>query len=334
MSPDLQTFALAAGTTAAVGAVGAAAVSRLARRSVSTATTAAPSVVVAAMAAGILVCARAMFLSEHDIGLVFVVLAATVPVGVVIGALLGRHVRSMDAAAAAEAAARARAVALDASRREMVAWVSHDLRTPLAGIRAMAESLEDGMAADPDDYYRRIRCETDRVAGMVDDLLALTSLHAGTTRLDLVSVSLADLVSDTIATMRPVAKARGIDIRGSADGPVRVVADARQLSRALLNLADNAVRHTPAGGVVEVQATTRGVDGATLTVQDGCGGIAPADLEHLFEPGWRGTAARTPGDGRGAGLGLAVVDAVTSAHGGTVSIENHGAGCRATVHLV
>jgi signal transduction histidine kinase len=334
MSPDLTAFALAGGTTAVVGAAGALVVGRLARRSVPAATVSAPLVVIVSMAAGVLVCARAMFLSEHDIGLVLIVLAATVPVALVVGVLLSRQVRAADRRAAAEAAARAKAEALDASRREMVAWVSHDLRTPLAGIRAMAEALEDGVAADPHEYHRRIGRETDRLAGMVDDLLALTSLHAGTTRLELTVVSLADLVSDTLATIRPLAQRLGVVVDGSADGPVAVRGDARQLSRALVNLVDNAVRHTPGGGQVVVTASRDAtLHCARLRVHDECGGIPPEDLAHLTEPGWRGSAARSPGDGRGAGLGLAVVEGIAKAHGGSLSVVNDGLGCLATVEV-
>ncbi len=216
----------------------------------------------------------------------------------------------------------------------MVAWVSHDLRTPLAGIRAMAEALEDGVAADPRDYHRRIGRETDRLAGMVDDLLALTSLHAGTTRLDVTSVSLADLASDTLATIRPLAQRLAVAVHGSADGPVAVRGDARQLSRALVNLVDNAVRHTPGGGQVVITASREVISQrAWLRVHDECGGIAPEDLPHLTEPGWRGSAARSPGDGRGAGLGLAVVEGIAKAHGGTLSVVNDGPGCLASVEL-
>lgn len=332
MSPDLTAFALGAGTAAAVGATASALVATVARRSVPTATTLAPLVVVGSMAAGILVCARAMFLSEHDLGLVLTVLAATVPVALLVGVLLGRHVRGMDRRAQEDAAERARAIALDASRREMVAWVSHDLRTPLAGIRAMAEALEDGVANDPTSYHRRIGAETDRLAGMVDDLLALTSLHAGTTRLEIGPVSLTDLVSDTLATIRPVAEARGVSVVGQCMPATSAAADARQLSRAVLNLVDNAVRHTPGGGRVTIEGW-RDAAGAWIQVQDGCGGIPETDLPHLLEPGWRGTAARSPGEGVGAGLGLAVADGVARALGGQVSIVNHAPGCRATVQL-
>lgn len=332
MSPDLTAFALGAGTTAAVGGTASALVAAIARRSVPTATTLAPLVVVGSMAAGILVCARAMFLSEHDLSLVLTVLAATVPVALLVGVLLGRHVRGMDRQAQQHAAEGARAAALDASRREMVAWISHDLRTPLAGIRAMAEALEDGVANDPPSYHRRIGAETDRLAAMVDDLLALTSLHAGTTRLEVGPVSLADLVSDTLATIRPVADARGVAVAGSCPPATLASADARHLSRAVLNLVDNAVRHTPSGGTVTIEG---GVDasGAWVRVQDGCGGIPEADLAHLLEPGWRGTAARSPGDGVGAGLGLAVADGVARALGGEVSIVNRDPGCLATLRL-
>lgn len=337
MTPDVAAFTIAAGTTSTVGVVGAAGISALARRSVRAASVGAPLVVVASMAAGILVSAKAMFLSEHDNSLVLMVLLATVPIALVVGVLLGREVRSIDRRAVEQAAERERTAALEASRREMIAWVSHDLRTPLAGIRAMAEALEDGLAPRPGEYHARIRTETDRMAGMVDDLLALTSLQAGTTRLDRSRVSVDDLVSDTLATVAPVAAARSVRVEGSADGPLPVRGDVRQLSRAVLNLVDNAVRHTPPGAVVRVCAELDAQPGrpatVVVTVQDACGGIPPEDLPHVFEPGWRGSAARTPGEGQGAGLGLAVVAAIVAVHDGTVGVRNAGSGCLVAMRL-
>ena len=191
---------------------------------------------------------------------------------------------------------RAREQQLEDARRELVSWVSHDLRTPLAGMRAMAEALEDGLAEDPARYHRQIRTEVDRMVRMVDDLFELSRLHAGVLRLAPEPIDLGDLVSDTIAGADPVARRHRIRLGGSVEQPVRVRADPDGLSRVVSNLVMNAIRHTPADGVVEVRA--RGVaDGVELTVTDGCGGLPPEDLARVFDVAWQGRAARTPAVG-------------------------------------
>lgn len=332
MGPELQVLVLSALTAAVVGAAGALVVIATARRSVRTAVLVSPLVVVASVAVGVLVSARAMFLSPHDLSVVLLVLAAAVPVALVFGVVAARRVHALDRQAVQEAAARRRDREVEDSRREMVAWVSHDLRTPLAGIRAMAESLEDGVATDPGRYHARIRAEADRMALMVDDLLALSRIQSGTLRLAREQVSLADLVSDTLASAQPLAATHRVHLRGGAEGAVRASVDARELSRALTNLVVNAVRHTPPDGTVVVRARHDDV-AAVVTVADGCGGIAAADLPRLFEPGWRGSGARTPGEGTGAGLGLAIVRGVVEAHGGDVDVVNVEGGCRFEVRI-
>jgi signal transduction histidine kinase len=237
-------------------------------------------------------------------------------------------------ASAQEAAQRDRDRQVEQSRRELVAWVSHDLRTPLAGIRAMAEALEDGHAPADGSYPARIRSEADRMSDMVGGLLALSRLQSGTLRLDLAPVDVGDLVSDAVASARVLADGRGVHVTGSAP-PLAVTAsaDAGELSRALSNLVTNALTHTAPGGTVDISldADPDGTDGAgfaRVAVADGCGGIPEDELERLFEPGWRGTSARTPAAGVGAGLGLAVARGIARAHGGEVTVANTGPGCR------
>ncbi len=332
MGPELEAVTLSAGVAAAVAGVGAAAVAVLARRSVTAAAVAAPVVVVLSVAAGVYASARAMILDPADSATMLLILAAAVPIAVLVGVLIAQRVHLVDRQAAEAAAARERDREIEASRRELVAWASHDLRTPLAGLRAMAEALEDGVAADPHRYHVQMREEVDRMSTMVDDLLALSRIQSGALRLTLEPVSLADLVSDSLASAQPLAEAHGVLLSGSADGPVAARVDTRELSRAVANLVLNAVRHTPRGGsvVVEVSADDQT---AVIGVQDGCGGIPPADLARLFEPGWRGTTARTPGEGEGAGLGLAIVRGVTEAHGGRVAVRNSPPGCRFELRL-
>ncbi len=331
MTPQLQTVLLAAGTAALVGAAGVVVVGATARRSIRAASVITPLVVVASVAVGVVVSARAMFLSAHDLTAVLLVLAAATPVALVFGVVLARRVHALDQRAVEAAAARERDREVEARRREMVAWVSHDLRTPLAGIRAMAESLEDGVVADPQRYHTRIRVEVARMATMVDDLLALSRIQSGALRLVREQVSLGDLLSDAMASLQPMAADADVRLRGDARGGVRADVDTREMSRALTNLIVNAIRHTPPDGTVVVEA---GHDHGTalVTVVDECGGIPDADLARLFEPGWRGSHARTPGQA-GAGLGLAIARGVVEAHGGGIGVANVPGGCRFEVRL-
>jgi signal transduction histidine kinase len=302
------------------------AVSVVARRSPALAAGLTPVVVVLAVAAGVIAGARSMALEGANLAVVWTVLAATLPIALLVGVLLARRTLALQARAEQEAMAREMEAEVEARRREMVAWVSHDLRTPLAGIRAMAEALEDDVAPDPSAYHRQIREEVDRLALMVDDLLALSRLQSGQLRLELREVRLRDLVSDTIAGATALAHERRIELTGRCDDAVTAYVDESALSRALANLVVNAVRYTPTGGSVHVEAEAQG-DQTVLRVTDSCGGIPTDDLPRVFEAGWRGTAARTPGAGSGAGLGLAVVRGTAEALGGTATAGNVAHGC-------
>jgi signal transduction histidine kinase len=234
--------------------------------------------------------------------------------------------------------ARARERQLEKGRRDLVAWVSHDLRTPLAGLRAMAEALEEQVVRDPavvSEYHRRIRVETDRMARLVDDLFELSRIHAGALRLTPTPVPLGEVVSDALASAAPLAKARRIRLIAPECGWPTVVASEPELARVVTNLLLNAVRYTPDDGTVRIGAG-RDRDTAWLSVADTCGGISPADLPQLFDVAFRGEASRTPGpadSGASGGLGLAIVRGLIDAHGGSVDVRNTGAGCRFMVHL-
>src|SRR6202012_868474 len=157
-------------------------------------------------------------------------------------------------------AARAREQSLEASRRELVAWVSHDLRTPLAGLRAMAEALEDQVVVDPrtvSAYHTQIRREVDRIWLMIDDLFELSRIHAGALRLNRRPVALEDMVAEVLASAEPVARAKGVRLAGSAVRGMPIYVDAAEFGRALRNLVTNAVRHTPSDGTVEIQGDVR-----------------------------------------------------------------------------
>ena len=327
MGPELSAVLVSAGVTAGVAVVGGFGVARLGRRNPALAAFGAPIVVVASLAAGVAAASRAMLLGDRDYRVVIFVLLAGAPMAVLIGVLLARRVLDLERQAARERAERERDSQVEAGRRETISWLSHDLRTPLAGIRLLAESLEDG---EPDGCSEptRIIHEVDRMTAMVDDIGELSALHGvGSTPRD--RVSLEDVVSDAIVAVTPLADAAGVQLTGSAGRGIEIDADVRALTRALTNLVRNAVQHTPRGGEVRVVAQAESADGqAVVTVADRCGGIPVGELDHLFEPGWRGDSARTSSD-RGLGLGLAIAEAVAEIHGGSVTATNtrDGSGC-------
>jgi signal transduction histidine kinase len=231
--------------------------------------------------------------------------------------------------------ARAREQALEASRRELVAWVSHDLRTPLAGLRAMAEALEDEVVTDPREvsrYHSQIRAETDRLAKMIDDLFQLSKIHAGALRLTPRLVGLEDLIAEVAASAEPVARAKGVRIAGAAAWGMVVLIDPAEFGRAVRNLVTNAIRHTPRGGVVEILAEIR-AGFACVSVTDQCGGIPPGDLPRVFDVAFRGESARTPDPSGGAGLGLSIARGIVEAHSGQIGVRNTGPGCRFVITL-
>lgn len=227
--------------------------------------------------------------------------------------------------------------AVEESRRELIAWVSHDLRTPLAGIRAMAEALEDNVVFTDEDralYHRRIRVEVDRLTRMVDDLFELSRIHAGALQLSPRRMAMTDVVREAVATAAPVASAKGIRLAESGletDGPL-VDLDPYELTRVVGNLLGNAIRHTPHDGSVDIRMV-HDEDFVYLSISDECGGIAEVDIERVFDVAFRGTAARTPAPDGGAGLGLAIARGIVNAHNGRIGAENVGPGCRFTIAL-
>ncbi|MDH2425698.1 HAMP domain-containing sensor histidine kinase [Sphaerisporangium sp. TRM90804] len=230
---------------------------------------------------------------------------------------------------------RERERALEGARRELVAWVSHDLRTPLAGMRAMVEALEDGVVTDDATvrrYHNQIRVEVDRLSHMVEDLFELSRIHAGALRLSPSRIGLGDLVADALAGVEALAKAKGVRLSGDAQPALPVYADAAELGRAVRNLVVNAIRHTPEDGTVVVRAVA-GDRTARLSVADCCGGIPEDDLPRVFDVAFRGEAARTPGPDGGAGLGLAIARGIVEAHQGAIAVVNEGAGCRFDIVL-
>ncbi|NKQ58428.1 HAMP domain-containing histidine kinase [Amycolatopsis sp. K13G38] len=257
----------------------------------------------------------------------------TVPAAIVLGRAIGRRT-------VWEREARERERSAEAARRDLVAWISHDLRSPLAGIRAMAEALADGVVAEPDDvadYAQRISGETERLSGMVNDLFELSRITAGALRLTMSAVPLREVVSDALAGQTPLAEQKKVRVLTEAEAWPVVTGSDPELARILRNLVSNAIRHTPPDGTVAVHI---GVDGAEalVAVDDGCGGIPEDEIGRVFDVAYRGTHARTPersagGAGAGGGLGLAIAKGLVEAHRGHIGVRNHGAGCRFEVRL-
>jgi len=207
------------------------------------------------------------------------------------------------------------------ARRELVAWASHDLRTPVASLQAMVEALEDGLAT-PEDYLPSLREQVRTLSALVDDLFELARIDAGTLTLELQDVPVAALVESTLRLVRPEAAARGVDVVAEVadERPVTLAPD--KIERVLFNLLTNALRHTPSDGSVAVHVSRR--DGEVLVqVVDTGEGIAPGAAERMFDRFWRADRAR---EGGGAGLGLAIARGIVEAHGGRIWAENgeHG----------
>lgn len=369
MSDQLEIVLIAAAWAGGVGAIGLCLAWVGRHLSLRWLTAGVSVVAVAAVLAGLVGTARAMFISEHDFVVVLWVAAVAGIVALVVAMAVGeafahwsRSLRDdartlgdhgrLDAstrgpsefrALADELAAtsvklaesRDREARLENSRRELISWVSHDLRTPLAGIRAMTEALEDGLAEDPTLYQRRIGDEVERMVRMVDDLFELSRIHAGVLRLHPEPVGLGDLISEAIAGADPLARERGIRLGGSVEDGVSVTADPTALSRVVANLVINAIRHTPPDGSVEING--RSVPGGIeVSVTDECGGLVEEEMARVFDVAWQAEPARTPSTGAigsGAGLGLAIVKGIVEAHDGNVRVENKPPGCRFLVQL-
>ena len=242
--------------------------------------------------------------------------------------------RQLDAVSVRLEEAQARERGLEKSRRELVAGVSHDLRTPLAAVRAMAEAIEDGLVADDHEvvrYIERIRREVDHISELVDDLFELSRIEAGSLELQVEPVAVDELISEALAQATPVAQQQGVQLEGRL---LQHLPEARfsepHIFRVLTNLLDNALRHTPHGGAVILEAGV--ADGALwVAVLDECGGVSAADLPHLFEAGFRGHTAHRPY--QGSGLGLTIARGLVEAHGGSISATNEDGGCRFTFSL-
>lgn len=324
---------VAAAAGLAATAIGAALLHALRGQGFSTQVAIVAFTAVFAVAVGAVAAAGAMLLASADVRPLLLVIATAGSVGMLVVGIREFEALATEFRDTAEhlEGARARERSMERARRELVSWISHDLRTPLSGIRAISEALEDGVVTDAatvSRYYATLRTETERLAALVDDLFVLSRISAGVLAFEREEAVLSDLVSDALAAAGPVAEAKGVRLEGRTLGHLPAVPVATpELLRVLGNLLDNAIRQTPADGTVDVEAWVTG-DHAFVEVRDACGGIPDDELERVFETGFRGTAARTPrSDGGGGGLGLAIARGLMEAHRGSLTVANRERGC-------
>ncbi len=308
---------------------------------------------VLAVAAAVGVAARMMFLESHDLQLLTVVLGFGVGLGVVLATTLageltrdlseirataarvadgdlgartgvsrsdelGEAAAAVDEMAAKLAAADAERERNDAARRHFLAAVGHDLRSPLAAMRAAVEAMEDGLAPDPARYLRSMRADLDAMTHLVDDLFLLATIEAGKLEFDREPLDLAELADESIEALQPVAAGKGVALRLDADGRVTTVGGAAALGRVMRNLLHNAIRFSPQDSSVVVHVSN-GSD-VTVVVADEGPGFSVAMLDAAFDEFVTGDPARSRSNG-GAGLGLAIARGLVAAHGGSIWAE-------------
>jgi signal transduction histidine kinase len=356
-----------AGLVAAVSALGLAAAHRFAgqraRRPLQARFDIVVGTAVGVILVAVLAAAELMFVSNHDALMVSaIVLAAALvalraarvaaagvvrEVGQIRDALAavgeGERDRRVVAGAAAELAELADAAtrmieqlgeeevrrdAADSARRNLVASISHDLRTPLAALRLMLAAIEDGVVDDSarNRYLATMHTHVRALGSMVDDLFELSRLEAGDLEWSIGQVELPELVDETVAAMRVEADAKGVEVTADLQPlPRPARADPERLQRVLFNLIQNAIRHTPADGSVTIRAEPAG-DWVEIEVADTGAGIPREDRERLFEPFVRG--ASNGEREAGAGLGLALSRAIVEAHGGRIWLADSEVGTR------
>jgi signal transduction histidine kinase len=314
------------------------------------------AVVVGVILIAVLAASQLMFVSEHDALLVSAIVLGAGLVALRVGDLVARGVArdvgtvstGLEAVGRGERGVRLRSTARDeigalarsadsmaeqlaegerardaseAARRQLVASVSHDLRTPIASLRLLVEAVDDEIVdeATRHRYLATMQTHIGSLSAMIDDLFELSRIEAGDIEWSMRQVELAVLVDETVAAMRPEASARRVDVRSVLDdAPLSARADPEKIQRVLFNLIRNAIRHTPADGSVTVRAEAR-PQAVQIEVADTGQGISDEDRARVFEPFYRGgdEAAR---DSEGAGLGLAICRAIVETHGGRIWI--------------
>jgi signal transduction histidine kinase len=300
--------------------------------------------------------AALMFVSPHDASLVAVVLLSSALVGIgaalaltrTTGAALRRLTGTAEALALGDLTARVGPLAADAElvalartldemaerlqasisrerdvearRRDLMTAVSHDLRTPLAGLRAMVEAIDEGVVGDPPSlrrYAQEMRRAVGSLSQLVDDLFELAQIDAGAIERETERLPVDELVKSAVAELRGQAREKGLVVETSVAQAAGALCSPR-LVRVLQNLLHNAIRHTPADGTVRIEAS-RDRSGVEVAVQDTGEGIAPEALEHVFEPFWQADPSRS---GDGSGLGLALAKRIVESLGGRIEVRS------------
>jgi signal transduction histidine kinase len=213
---------------------------------------------------------------------------------------------------------------LESLRRELIAWIGHDLQTPLTSISAIIEALADGMIEDHQTeqrYYNIARKNISSLSHLIDDMFQMAQIDTGGLELNLESVSITDLISDTLESFTELAKRQEITLKGSVSdelGEVNIAA--RRINRVLNNLVDNALKHTPDQGLVEVRANSTN-DGILIDVIDNGEGISESDLPYIFDLFYRGDISKRSSIS-GTGIGLAISKGIIDAHGGNIEVHS------------
>ncbi len=229
----------------------------------------------------------------------------------------------------------AKVAAEERARRELVAAVSHDLRTPITTLQLIAEGLEDDIF-EPERAHEQLRLISTHVralGSLIDDLFELSRLEAGDVQWSMEQVALGELVHETIEAMQPQARAGRVAVRAELEEPLSAArGNPEQLQRVLFNLIQNAIRHTPADGSVIVRAERAPGPAVEVEVADSGSGIDPALRERIFEPFVQGPA-RVAGQNGSAGLGLAIARAIVEAHGGRIWVAQSSGGAHIRFRL-
>jgi signal transduction histidine kinase len=208
------------------------------------------------------------------------------------------------------------------ARRELVAWASHDLRTPIASLQAMLEAVEDGLA-EPRQYLPAMVDQVHVLAQLVEDLFELARIDAGALTLELKEAEVVELITSCIRGVEAQARARNVNVEAPEGQLVWARCSPDQVQRVLYNLLTNAVRHTPSDGSVAVRAQSEPEE-VRIVVEDTGAGLTPETASRMFDRFWREDGARTSGDG--AGLGLAIARGLVEAHGGRIWAETRPEG--------
>ncbi len=216
---------------------------------------------------------------------------------------------------------------LETTRREFVANVSHELRNPLAAVKAMVETLEGGAASDPaaaSDFLERINQEIDRMNAMVNDLLELSRIERGQSEMQGEPIDAAAAIAAVRTDWEHRITEAGVEVTVDASSEVVALGDAEKLRQVIANLLDNALKFTPRGGTIDLRADYLEQEGVLVQVRDSGPGIAPEHLPHLFERFYKVDRSRRD---QGTGLGLAIAKHIVEQHGGEIGVEStRGAG--------